>query len=354
MKIMQIIPTLELAGAEVMCENLTCELAGDNEVTVVSMYDRKTPISERLKQKGIKVIFLDKKPGPDFSMVKKLRKVIRDFKPEVIHTHLDCVKYAYPAGSKEGVKKFIHTVHNIASKESSGIAAMINKRLFTKKGVVPVGLSPEVKETICRQYGLLEDKVPVIYNGIDLDKCICKSHYESENILEFIHVGRFSEQKNHRMLINAFAKFVSGYRDAKLTLVGEGALQSEIKDLVKEKGIEDKVFFNGPTDNVFPLLERADVFVLPSLYEGVPMSLIEAMGTGLPIIATNVGGIPDMLNNSGEALIIDKDEEALVKALNRMTDISLREILGQNALERARKDFSVKKMAEEYMKLYKN
>ena len=118
MKIMQIIPTLELAGAEVMCENLTCELSSGNDVIVVSMYDRKTPISERLQKKGIKVVFLDKKPGPDFSMVKKLRKVIREFKPDVIHTHLDCVKYAYPAGSKEGVKRFIHTVHNIASKEA--------------------------------------------------------------------------------------------------------------------------------------------------------------------------------------------------------------------------------------------
>ncbi len=354
MKIMQIIPTLELAGAEVMCENLTCELSSGNDVIVVSMYDRKTPISERLKKRGIKVVFLDKKPGPDFSMVKKLRKVIREFKPDVIHTHLDCVKYAYPAGSKEGVKRFIHTVHNIASKEAWGIAAMINKRLFTKKGVVPVALSSEVRDTICSQYGLSEDKVPVIYNGIDLNKCACKTHYEFGNVLEFIHVGRFSKQKNHRMLINAFAEFVSDYKDAKLTLVGDGVLYDEIKELVKSKGIEDKVFFNGPTDNVFPLLERADVFVLPSLYEGVPMSLIEAMGTGLPIIATNVGGVPDMLNNNGEALLIDNDEKELVKAFNKMTDISLREILGQNALERAQADFTVKKMAGEYLKLYKN
>ena len=201
-------------------------------------------------------------------------------------------------------------------------------------------------------YGLSKEKIPVVYNGIDLSKCEIKNSYHAGDILHIIHVGRFRAQKNHELLINAFADFVKKYPDADLTLLGDGELEENIKSLVNSLSISDKVRFEGSRDNVFPYLNKADIFVLPSLYEGVPMSIIEAMGTGLPIIASNVGGIPDMLKDGDDALLINSGMENLRNAFIKLTDEGLREKLGKAALKGAAGRFSSKAMAQSYMKIY--
>ena len=120
MKIVQIMPEFGLAGAETMCENLTYELIklGHN-VIVVSMYDYHSPITERLEKAGVDVRYLGKKPGLDFSMIGKIKKLLKKNKVDVIHTHRYCAQYAIPAAITAGVKLRVHTVHNIAEKEKN-------------------------------------------------------------------------------------------------------------------------------------------------------------------------------------------------------------------------------------------
>ena len=354
MKILQIIPTLELAGAEIMCENLTSELIKNNDVVVVSMYSIKTPITARLEKAGVKIIYLDKKPGLDIRMVGKLKRIIKTERPDVIHTHLDCLKYAGMAGRQLKVGRMIHTVHNVASKEAWGLTAKINNYYYHKYGVVPVALSDEVKDTIAKQYSLPMEQIPVIYNGINLDKCIKKEGYSSGDKLKYVHVGRFSMQKNHKMLIEAFVKYHEQYDDVTLSLVGEGVLEDECKELVKSLGAQDYIIFEGQKTEVFEILHSSDVFVLPSIYEGMPMSIIEAMGTGLPVIATMVGGIPAMLDKDEEAELIDCNKESLIEAFIRLRDENTRERYGKAGLIKAEKLFSSRSMAERYEALYRN
>lgn len=353
MKVIQIMPEFGLAGAEIMCENLSYELMrqGD-DVMIISLYEYHSAITERLEKKGIKVFYLDKKPGLDFSMIGKMIKIFKSEKPDVIHTHRYVMQYAIPAAIIAGVKHRVHTVHNVAQKENTNVARKANNLFYKFAHVIPVALSEEVQKTIVEEYHIDSKNIPIILNGIDLSKCIVKTNYEVNDYFNILHIGRFSEQKNHVGLIEAFSIFVKEHPNTILSLIGDGEKKEEIQQLVREKGISDKVKFLGIKSNVYSYLNKADVFILPSIYEGVPMTLIEAMGTGLPIIATAVGGVPDMLRNDEEGLIVNCNVKEIADAMDSLyIDKKTREYLGKKALKRS-KIFSAENMANEYKKTY--
>ena len=353
MKILQVIPYFCFGGAETMCENLTYALKKKgHEVTVVSLYNEHTPISERMEKAGVKLLYLDKKLGLDLSMVPKLAKIMRRERPDAVHTHLDVIKYAVAAAKLAGIKTCVHTVHNVADKEAEGrVQKIINNAYFKLGWSTPVALSPEVQRTIADFYGMEKAKIPVIYNGVDLSRCIPKEDYAADGIT-LVHVGRFNEQKNHEGLLQAFRMIHAQHPNCQLNLLGDGELREMIKNLSDELGICENVHFLGSRSNVYPYLHEADIFLLPSKYEGMPMTIIEAMGTGLPIVATAVGGVPDMITDQVSGLLTECEPEAVSRAvLKLIEDEGLREKLGRNAKQESKR-FSAEFMAEEYCKIY--
>ena len=353
MKILQVIPYFCFGGAETMCENLTYALQkAGHEVCVVSLYGERTPISQRMEKSGVRLIYLDKKLGLDVSMVRKLYAIMKQEKPDAVHTHLDVIKYAVAAAKLAGVKKCVHTVHNVAEKEAEGrIQKMINSFYFKLGWSTPVALSPEVHATILSFYGLKPEQVPVIYNGIDLSRCIPKEDYKTGDTVNLLHIGRFNEQKNHAGLLQSFQKLKASHPECRLRLIGDGELRQEMERYAKPLGLGDSVAFLGSQSNVYPYLHDADVFVLPSKYEGMPMTIIEAMGTGLPVAAAEVGGIPDMLTN-GESGLLAKTEEQFLEACKALaSDESLRKKLGQQAIIDSQR-FSAEYMAARYCEAY--
>ncbi len=356
MKILQVIPYFCFGGAETMCENLTRALiARGHQVTVVSLYDRKTPISQRMEESGIRIRYLDKKLGLDISMVKKLSAIMKEEKPDAVHTHLDVIKYAVAAAKLAGIRRCVHTVHNVADKEAEGrLQKMVNGLYFKLGWSVPVALSPLVQETISDFYGISLEQIPVIYNGVDLTRCIPKEDYDVDGPLKLVHIGRFNEQKNHKGLLEAFRMFRQQYPDAVLRLLGDGDLFEDTVSYARELGLESSVEFLGAQSNVYPYLHEADIFLLPSRYEGMPMTIIEAMGTGLPVVATAVGGVPDMLTDGESGLLTENSPEAVVAACCVFAkDQSLRQRMGRKAKERSVRfsaDYMARCYEEEYTK----
>ena len=353
MKILQVIPYFCFGGAETMCENLTYALQKlGHEVTVVSLYNEHTPIARRMEAAGVQIEYLDKKLGLDVSMVPKLMKIMKRVKPDVVHTHLDVVKYAALAARLTGVKRCVHTVHNVAQKEAEGLARKIN-RVYYRLGLArPVALSPEVQKTIAEVYGLPEEKIPVIYNGIDLSKCVPKGEYADKETMILLHIGRFNGQKNHEGLLMAFQAVAQKYPNCRLSLVGDGELRPEMEALAEKLGIAGQVDFLGSQSDVHPFLHSADLFMLPSHYEGMPMTIIEAMATALPIVATAVGGVSDMVENEKSALLTQCDVPSVSDACIRLLeDSQLRERLGRQALACSVR-FSAEQMATDYCKVY--
>lgn len=347
-------PEFGLAGAEIMCENLTYELIKlGHKVIVVSLYEYHSPITNRMEASGVDIRYINKKPGLDFSIIGKIRKILLQEKPEIIHTHLYVLQYVFFASLMTTVKVRIHTVHNIARKENSFAARKLNYIFFNFFNVIPVALSSIIQDTIEKEYKIKKENIPIVFNGIDLSKCIPKDSYKVNGLFKILHIGRFSEQKNHLGLIKAFSLFHKKYPNSELNLIGDGEKKIEIEKYVMKNNLIDCVHFLGLKSNIYSYLNSADMFTLPSLYEGVPITLIEAMGTGLPIVATSVGGVPDMLENMKDALLTSHDINNICNAFYQYANNeSLRKEHGKNAKEKSLQ-FSIKITAEKYLEIYK-
>lgn len=356
MKIVQIMPEFGLAGAEVMVESLTYGLIDQGiEVIVISLYDYKSAITERLENKGVKIFYLGKKSGLDLSQIYKIYKILKKEKPDVIHTHRYVMQYAIPAAVLAKVKGRVHTVHNIAKKEVGRFQRCLANKFYKYANVIPVAISPKIEESIIEEYKLNEEKIPMIYNGIMLENCIVKKTYEnSKDETIILHIGRFSKQKNHIELIESFKLVHDINPKTKLKLIGAGELENSIREKIVSLELEKCVDMVGIKSNVYEDLNNADIFVLPSLWEGMPITLIEAMGTGIPIIASNVGGIPDMLQDGSDGILVDLYKENIANALIALiNNVELRTKLGENARRNSVK-FSSEKMAKTYMEVYKS
>lgn len=354
MKILQIIPGFWVGGAEVMCKNLLLSLkALGHEAVAVSLFPDRTEMCRELEEAGIRVYYLDKKLGLDLSMIGKLKEIILEEQPQAVNSHLDSIKYAAAAARLAGVKKCFHTIHSLAEKECEGKAQKIINTTYFKLGFsTPVALSGQVRDSIAAFYGLNPEKIPVIPNGIDLDRCTPKESYAVGETVELVHVGRFDVPKNHVGMLRAFKLLYDQNPQCRLTLVGDGDLREEIEKTIAELEIAPWVTLAGMQKDVYPYLKKADIFTLPSVYEGNPMSIIEAMGFGLPIAASNVGGIPDMIRDGNTGLLFEPQPEAICQGWMKLIESeSLRKTLGENA-RRDSSRFSARTMAQRYAEIY--
>lgn len=352
-KILQIIPSLEIAGAEIMVENLTYSLISKGyDVSIVSLYNSKSAITNRLEESNIKIYYLEKNNGLDLSIFLRIYNVFSIEKPDIIHTHLYTLKYAIPGAVMLKIPKHIHTFHSVADKEASTNERKINKIFYKFFNVVPVAISPKIKQTILNEYNISENEVPMIYNGINLSNCIEKDSYQLSKPINITHIGRFSKEKNHSDIIKAFKIIHDNEPNTILKLIGTGELKEDIMKQTEELSLTDEVEFLGVQSNVYGYLNETDIFILPSLWEGMPMTLIEAMGTGLPIVASKVGGIVDMIKNNETGVLIDTNHQNIAAAvLKLIRNEKLRRKLGKNAKIAADK-FSSVTMAEKYSGIY--
>lgn len=352
MRIIQVMPEFGLAGAEVMAENLACSLKSKgHEVLMISFYNMHTAITERLEKNGIRIEYLGKKKGVDLSIVPKMRKIMKVFQPNIVQTHRYVLPYAFLSSVGLKVKR-VHTIHNIAEKEVPRKQLPLQKMLFKNFGVIPVAITPITKKSIETYYNLNDNEVPLIYNGIDLEKCIQKKNTKINESATVLHIGRFAPQKNHMMMVEAFAEVVKKYPTCELELIGDGDLVESVRQRVVELAIEKNVRFIGLLDTVYTKMAESDIFILPSNYEGMPITLIEAMATGLPIVATAVGGVPDMIEDGKSGLLVDVSKEKIADAIIRLLkDEALREKVSHGAMMKA-SDFSLENMTKAYVELY--
>ena len=351
MKIIQILPAFHLAGAESMCESLTYALKRlGHSVIVVSLYDCHTAITERLEDAGIDIRYLNKSSGFDFSLFKKLYRLLKNEKPDVVHTHLYTIKYLLPVSLLLKIKCKIHTVHSIAQKEANIFDKIINFIAYKFCSYYPVGISPIVHKTIKQVYKVKD--AGLVYNGSDISKAKPKSNVEFSDLINIIHVGRFMQVKNHDGIIRAFSKLSEKYSNLHLDFYGQGELEEDSRILASELGLDDKITFHGVTDDVYSALTKSDIFILCSHYEGMPITIIEAMATGLPIVATAVGGVVDMVEDGVSGLLCMDDIDDIAEKISHMIeDKDLRQSCSQNARVKAY-EFSSDNMAKGYIDIY--
>ena len=357
-RVLHVIPNFGPGGAERLVVDLMEATDKERfEVAAVSLYPESGTILEKeIKEKGLKVYFLNKHRGLDLRMIPQLYRVFCSFRPDVVHTHLYVLRYTLLPALFCRIPVKVHTVHTVAQKEVDGVGKLVHRIAFRLANVVPVSISQEVANTVQTVYGR-GIYTPVIYNGIPITRFVSSARQDNakkEKDVVVLHVGRFAPPKNHLLLVEAFALAVKEYPKMRLWLVGDGPLRPAVEKVVKEKGLDNKILFIGVVPNVEDFLADCDVFVLSSDFEGFGIVIAEAMAAGKPVVATGVGGVPELVEDGVTGILVPPcNPEALAKGILRLAkDSDLRQRMGKAAQERALERFDIARTAREYEALY--
>jgi glycosyltransferase involved in cell wall biosynthesis len=255
----------------------------------------------------------------------------------------------------------VHTVHGLL--DSEPWHGPWFKRWAARYTDAIATVSAPLRDYLVERAGVPRGSITIVPNGVDTDVYrpgpaagrIRKQFGLGADSCIIGHVARFSAVKNHEMLLHAFARVVNEVPGAFLALAGDGPLRAAIEAMIRELGIESRVGLLGHMSEQVPSLYREfDVFVLPSLAEGTSMSILEAMASGVPVVATAVGGTPDVLDHGRSGVLVpSRDAEALAAALGALLrNPSERKRLGSASRQRIRELYSEEVVLSEYERLY--
>ena len=357
-KVVCILPSIATGGAEKMAIDLVNSLNRDKfEIYLVSLYDKMDNVYDSLIDSDfVNLIYMNKKRGFDVKTYLGLYKILKKINPIVVHTHLHAAIYTMPWKIVNPSVRWIHTIHNEASKEMPTLYLAIMKLMYKRGIAIPIAISTLIKNSIKDYYRIADGRIPLIYNCIDTQYFKPNYHHDvvsENNVTKLCCVARFSYQKNHLLLLEAFSIALKQNNSLELTLVGDGELRTEVEKKIESLSISDKVKLVGNTNNVLKYLQESDIFILSSRYEGLPLSVLEAMATGLGIIAPKVGGIPDVVNNGEEGILAKpNDAHSLSSAIITLaSDHQLLSKMKEKAYKKS-KDFDVNIMSKLYEEEY--
>jgi glycosyltransferase involved in cell wall biosynthesis len=361
-KVLQIVPMLSPGGAERVAVHIARGLNRKRYEPLVISFTARVgcDLDQMLEDAGIEVRYLGKHPGFDYRVYGRLDAALKHYQPDVIHTHLHVLRYALPSMLLRKRAAMVHTVHNLAEREIEPRARPIQRFALTH-GVEPVAVAEEVAASLESLYGIKHCRV--IANCIPTDlyanpqtprnKWRAKEGFKETDVL-FVCVARFAPQKNHAFLLESFAKGPASDARAHLVLVGEGDLRTGLEEQARTLNVSGKVHFLGLRNDIPDVLGAMDSFVLGSDYEGNPLSVLEAMASGLPVVCTAVGGVPKLLDAGKEGFLVPQgDSHAFAKSMNTLLKYeAARKSMGAAAASRAARSYGVANMVRAYEEIY--
>ena len=350
LRIAHVVDSMEMGGAEKLTGTL-CRLQRDRGHTAsVHCLYLVGVLGEELQAEGFEVILHH--PGSFFHLMRRLYRAFRRSHPDVVHCQnaTAAIVAALPA-RLAGVKTVIVTRHGLV-KPPYQLRRELKFALASRWCDWIVGVCESTRTNLLAAPFAARDKIIHIYNGaLAAD---IRAVPRPKTGFTLLHVGRLAPTKDHATLLRAFALTRAHHRDVQLWVVGDGPLESSLRELSKKLGLSDCVTFFGEQANVSPFMLGADLFVISSVTEGLPVSLLEAMSVGLPAVATDVGGMGEIARLSGAIkLVPSSDPEGLAGAL--CDAVARRQELpkmGRLASRCYEQYFKPERMLDEYMSLY--
>ncbi len=260
-------------------------------------------------------------------------------------TEINEVKSAFSGSIIRGILMAIKASHTY----------ILTKRIISNSKYI-ICVSDELKKDIIKQYGVNKDKISVIYNGINLNKFKPTKRKERKKINLF-SIANISRQKGYFFLVDCIGELIKHNKNVKLTIAGTGKDYISLKRYIEKKGLKDIISLIGKISDrdLLYYYKHSDIFVFPTLrYEGLPYTIIEAMACGLPVISTNIGGIPSAIINGKNGFLIKKGnkEEFLKYLIYLINNEKLRIKMGKEGRKIAKDRFDIKKMVKEYEKIF--
>ncbi len=327
------------------------------------------PFLKRIERPGLLVVTLGRRPGHDFALYGRLWSVLRRLSPSIVHTrNLAALEGQIPAALLPGVRR----VHGEHGRDVFDIAGTNRKYNLLRRAVRPlvhryVAVSRDLAGWLETTVGVPPQRIRQIYNGVSLDRFRPQSGprapltphgFLPEDALAVGTVGRLAAVKDQRTLVAAFARVVAARPGLiprlRLILVGDGALRGDLERQASSLGVGQLCWFAGGRDDVADLMRLLDLFVLPSLGEGISNTLLEAMATGLPAIATRVGGNPELVadGRTGALVPAGRPEELAQAMLRFLDDADLRARCGAAARAEVERRFDWDRCVGQYLALY--
>lgn len=317
---------------------------------------------EALSKNGIRHIYMDIRTKSELSpkVIKSfffLNSFLKKEKIDLIHAHTRVTQVLSALISRHQKMPYVTTCHGYFKKR-------FGRRIFGCWGRKVVAISEGVKAQLVRDFEVEEDRIALIRTGIELNNFL-KGAPEEQRV-RFRHkwnltdspvvgtIGRLSPVKGQDVLLRAAKEVVRDFQDTKFLLVGNGPDEKRLKRLSAELGLEKDVIFVDSVDDTKEALSVIDIFVLPSIEEGLGLSLIEAMAFGKPCIASRVGGIQDLIEDGVTGMLFNPgDPNDLARAIKYMfNDAHKRETFKDKARRRVINDFNIEDMASQIEKVY--
>lgn len=361
MKILHIHPSMAGGGIEAMICGLVNEMAKVHDVTLCTIFEpKKEDVFENKLSSSVHRISLGKKiPGFSIKEIFDIYRCIRDGHYDVVHIHGFFYYYALAVFLLHKRVKFVYTIHSDAAKENTlwdKRFIRIKKYAFKKNYIHPVTISKESKRSFTAFYGL---DSTLIYNGIPEYVALnnaskLKEFRKTDKTKLFFHPGRISEPKNQVVLVKVFDRLIKEGNDVVLLIAGQKQDMQIWSEL--EPYLNERIIYLGERSDVRDLLAESDAFCLPSIWEGMPVTLLEALSVGCIPICSPVGGIPEaVINGYNGFLSENSNENAYYKTLKEFIncpDVEVKQIK-QNCLETFKK-FRIAEVVNKYIKLYKS
>lgn len=355
-KIVHLIDRVTIGGLERVIANFI-DSTQEQPITHIIVSIRDVDSTTTIMPSHIEVFSLKKKEGLDPLSHFRLWKLLRAIRPDIVHTYnLPSIEY-HPVACIAGVKSRVHAEHGRDAGDPQGLNKKHNllRRLMANFIHSYIGVSKDLHAWLIDHVGISEKKAVLIQNGINTERFnLAKTPSDS---LRFAIVARISPVKDHLTLLKAFVLLQEELgKDAmpELRIVGDGDEKDSLEEFCHSHSLES-VSFLGARDDIDQILASTDVFVLSSIAEGIPMTILEAMSAKTPIVSTGVGGIPEVVTDGVEGYLVEKSNPvALANAMKKyIENPELVAEHGENARNKILADFDERNMVSAYVEQYK-
>jgi glycosyltransferase involved in cell wall biosynthesis len=346
------------AGAEVMGLRLLTGLAGIKEVELSVILLNEGKLAREIRTLDVPIDVVDETRLNFFQIHKRLHEILMTFQPDIVHTHRlkeNILGYLSSRKAGRGIP-LICTQHGLDEPQLRlkwKLLSRANRYVLSRKFQNIVAVSEDIRNTLSKRYGLPVEKLVVIHNGTEIPEEI---HPDRGNHPFTIgSAGRFFPVKDYPFFVEVAAEVNKYAKDIRFELAGEGPELDNISERIQRYGLQDVFRIGGFVEDISVLYMGLDLYINTSTHEGLPMSVLEAMSHGLPIVAPKEGGIREVVTDGLQGFLIEgrNPKRFAEKCLAIYRDRNLRQRMGVSSREKVAKEYSIKTMAGKYYELYK-
>jgi len=358
-RVLHVLPQLQLGGMEQGVVKLLNGLPPYHVVSSVCSFESRVDCVRGLIDPRVPVEMLGRRPGNDPTLVWRLTRLVRQWRPDVVHSHSwGTLCEGFVAARAARVPYFVHGPHGTMDLRSRNLLV---QRWVWRHADGVMAVSSRLADRMARLTGFPRECVTVIRNGADMTRFGRIGRSEARRRLGIADsafvagtIGRLVPVKDHETLLGALARLKQIGRVPFTLVAGDGPLHASLLERVRALDLDSSVRFLGNRTDVECVLAALDVFVLTSESEGFPNTILEAMASGLPVVATHVGGVDELVDDGRTGLLApSKDCAAVADAIARLgDDVTLRRRMGETGRIKASAEFGLQRMLDDYERFY--